>query len=61
MRTGSTRPVADLAAGMALSRERVRDLLHEARRRGFLTSAPRGRPGGSVTEKARALLAEPEN
>lgn len=36
--------------------EQVRWFLNEARRRGLLTAAPRGKPGGELTDKARALL-----
>lgn len=37
----------------------VRDDVYAARNAGFLTSAPKqGRPGGKLTEKARAILAE---
>jgi hypothetical protein len=38
-----------------LSQARARDLVHRARRRGFLTTATWGRPGGKVTPLARAL------
>jgi hypothetical protein len=53
---GSARPVADVAKAMGLSRSRVRDLLHEARRRGLLTRPPRGRAGGEMTELGWAAL-----
>jgi hypothetical protein len=36
----------------------VRAMLNRARKHGLLTSAPSGRAGGELTEKARALLAE---
>jgi hypothetical protein len=35
----------------------VRAMVNRARKRGLLTSAPPGRAGGELTEKARALLA----
>ena len=53
---GSTRPVFDLGKQLKLSRARVRDLLHEARRRGLLSSTGPGQGGGTLTEKAKALL-----
>lgn len=34
----------------------VRRQLHEARQRGLLTKGPRGKQGGDLTDKARALL-----
>lgn len=53
---GSSHPVVDVAERMMLSRARVRDLLHEARRRGFLTSPPQGHAGGELTARARQIL-----
>lgn len=51
------RPVVTLSRELHLSQSQVRNLLHAARRRGLLTAAPAGRPGGQLTEKARQLLA----
>jgi hypothetical protein len=56
--TGSRRPVADLARLQHLSVSQVRSLLVGARRRGLLTPGLVGRPGGSLTDKAEALLTE---
>jgi hypothetical protein len=42
--------------GIYLSISQIRDLLHQARRKGMLTRAPKGRPGGELTEDARRLL-----
>lgn len=39
----------------------VRDLLHVARERGLLTRPPRGRAGGQLTDRARALLQREDN
>ena len=54
----STTPVAKLAGQHNISTSRIRNILHAARRRGLLTEAPPGRPGGELTERARQLLAE---
>lgn len=48
--------VGDLADEMNLSESTVRNQLVEARKRGLLTAPPRGRAGGELTERARALL-----
>jgi hypothetical protein len=42
-----------------ISENTVRDLLKEARRRGLLSPAPRGRAGGFLTDHAKELLAQP--
>jgi hypothetical protein len=57
---GSERPAADVARKRGLRRpDRVRDMLHEARKRGLLTPTPVGRrQGGDLTDAARTLLAE---
>jgi hypothetical protein len=58
---GSRRPVADVADDLAIHRDKagaVSQAVHEARRRGLLTKSPRGRPGGELTAKAEAILAE---
>jgi hypothetical protein len=49
-------PVEDVAAQLGMERRYIRDLLHEARRRGLLTKPPRGRAGGRLTGKAEKLL-----
>lgn len=55
----SSSPVADLGEKYAMSRSQVRNLLHEARQRGLLTTpATRGQAGGELTDRARALLEE---
>ncbi len=63
---GSRRPAADLASeltahGDDVDAARVRQLVLMARRRGLLTgTAGRGVRGGRLTEKAKALLRQPE-
>ncbi len=57
---GSPAPIAELAAEHGLGRGQVRDLIHKARGRGLLPGGLKGRAGGVLTEKARALLAERE-
>jgi hypothetical protein len=53
---GSKTRVRDLAPRLHISESQLRNLLYETRRRGLLTSAPRGKAGGSLTEKAKELL-----
>jgi hypothetical protein len=65
---GSRRPIVELAADPVVPLEgrlssaddasvaSVRDIIATARDRGLLTDAPPGRPGGSLTPKARRLL-----
>lgn len=54
----SRTPVADLASSEGYGRQTIADLLAEARRRGLLESAGRGRRGGRLTPRAAELLAE---
>ena len=54
---GSKSPVKDVAVQLNEQPEYVRDVLHNARRRGLLTRPPKGRSGGQLTDKARAVLA----
>lgn len=53
---GSRTPVQALASQLGQDPAEVRDLIHEARSRGLLTAAPKGRAGGQLTERALALL-----
>lgn len=53
------KPIPRLASDWNLNEASVRSLLHEARRRGLLTAAPRGRAGGQLTAKAKRILVEP--
>jgi hypothetical protein len=54
----SRSPVADVAAEFGYRREYVRDILHRARERGFLTRPEPGRrSGGQLTDKAVTTLA----
>lgn len=54
---GSRQPIADVAEQMGgFRRGHVRDLVAEARKRGLLTSAPKGLAGGKLTAKALRLL-----
>jgi hypothetical protein len=55
---GRSAPTAALAELRNLSASQTRDLLHQARGRGLLTSPPRGRSGGELTEKAKKLLSK---
>jgi hypothetical protein len=52
----SATPLKDLAKQLNFSTSQVRNLLYEARRRGLLTAAPKGKSGGALTERARALI-----
>ncbi len=51
-------PAVRLAADECLSVSQVRTILGEARRRGLLTPAPRGRAGGSLTDLGKSILSE---
>lgn len=58
---GSRRPVNDATEflkkqGLPYSKDRIRDAVSEARRRGLLTPAQRGRAGGRLTDRAQKLL-----
>lgn len=55
---GSAKPVKELAAVLNMPAPRLRDLIHESRRRGLLTSMPRGQAGGELTPKALELLTD---
>ncbi len=54
---GSRRPVADVADDFGISRSTARDVIHEARRRGFLSGTQQGVAGGSITDLALRVLA----
>jgi hypothetical protein len=56
--TRSGHPVAELSARHNLSASQVRNLVHACRKRGMLTAAPPGRPGGELTARATELLRE---
>lgn len=49
-------PNTTLAKERNISQSSARDLIHEARQRGLLTSTTRGQKGGQLTEKAMQLL-----
>lgn len=54
---GSRSPTADVAKNFLYSPEHVRDAIHTARERGLLSRPPgKGRPGGQLTERAKAML-----
>lgn len=53
---GERAPVAAMASRRQFAATTIRNLIHEARRRGLLTPAPRGRSGGALTPKAVAML-----
>jgi hypothetical protein len=52
----SSRPVAELADKFGEGRDKVRDLIHACRRRGFLTPGSKGIGGGQLTDKAFSAL-----
>lgn len=52
----SRAPIRDLAESEHLSVAQVRNLIHEARKRGLLTEGRKGRAGGSLTHKGRELI-----
>jgi hypothetical protein len=53
-------PLRELARVQGVDESKARSVLYQARRRGLLTSAPRGRAGGVLTEKALKLLERAE-
>ena len=53
---GSPHPTADLARRRRWSLSKVRNMLHEARRRGLLSPTAQGRSGGGLTDRALAIL-----
>lgn len=55
---GDTPVIHAVAEQLEVSPSTARNLVHEARARGLLTTPERGRAGGGLTDKARALLAE---
>jgi hypothetical protein len=57
---GERKPVVAIAKARHLSRARVRDMVLEARRRGLLTPAARGRASGAATPKARRVIDDAE-
>lgn len=63
---GSRQPVVDAAKELSITwggdyePTYVRDLLHVARQRELLTRPPKGRAGGQLTDKARAILQREE-
>jgi hypothetical protein len=56
----SARPVKHLisTSDELVTGDEIRARLQRARKRGLLTAAPKGRPGGELTDKAKALLRE---
>jgi hypothetical protein len=57
---GERTPVSTLAKQRKVQIVRVRSHINLARRNGFLTDTSRGKPGGTLTEKARRVLGEKE-
>lgn len=55
------RPVAALAERWHITRSQARDLLQEAKERGFLTPGTPGKMSRALTDKARALLQKGHN
>jgi hypothetical protein len=58
VQVGVPEPIAELAAETHYERSRIRWALRRARDEGLLTGTSRGRAGGSLTDKALAILAE---
>jgi len=58
IRTGSKHVLQDLARAWGEPTERIRDWVHETRRRGLLSKGKRGVPGGVLTPFALKLLSE---
>ncbi len=58
LRSGVPKPTAQLAEQLHLSPVQVRNIIGQARKRGLLTSAPKGRAGGELTELAIEILKE---
>ncbi len=54
--SGSPRPNAEIAKRRKLKSPKVRDMIHEARKRGLLSTKAWGRPGGQLTPRALELL-----
>jgi hypothetical protein len=54
-------PIVRLKKEEDLSQSQVRTILGEARRRGLLTRAPRGRAGGSLTSRAKSILSQTQD
>ena len=54
---GSRSPVKEMAKARRFPPENMRDMVHEARRRGLLTSGKQGKLGGGLTDEVRAILA----
>lgn len=55
-RGGSRTPTKDLAARHHLSTSQIGNLVHAARRKGFLSSGEKGQPGGVLTGKAERVI-----
>lgn len=58
VRFGSATPTKKLAEQRNLTPSRMRALLHDARERGMLSKAAKGRSGGGLTDSAAAMLAK---
>jgi hypothetical protein len=56
VRRGSKRPVADLAAKRGISQATARDLVHQARDKGYLSASRQGVAGGVATDAAYAAF-----
>jgi len=53
----SKKPILRLAEQLNMDRDQLRGVVNDLRRRDFLTPGQPGRPGGSLTEKSKAILA----
>lgn len=58
---GTARARVELAQRLKVTPERVRDLLHEARRQKLLTPGHHGVAEGKATDRAQAIIAEADN
>ena len=55
------KPIVRLNKEKNLSQSQIRTILGEARSRGLLTRAPRGRAGGSLTSRAESILSQTQD
>jgi hypothetical protein len=60
VRAGVRAPVKEVADQMGWSEPRIRQVLAEARRRGWLTATPQRRAGGTLTEAGLEILKRKE-
>jgi hypothetical protein len=61
LRAGSRKPVAEIAKRRKLPKEKVRAVIHEARKRRLFSKGIQGKGGGTLTNKAQELLHRKKN